>query len=197
MFRIINEIKRHKPCLSTHILLSVITIIISIVAIWVPVEIAKQQNGIALFEKRYRIYYELKIIDDFLDGYYKTRDYAIEELPIENLDKLSKEEREAIYYESLWEGEIHKNQYLTIDDAGAILKLQAQIIEPLDILFSDITSDEKTLCRDFLNTYLAMTQQYVLVRNSDKYIINGELEESYERLDLSKLLEKLRRQLEL
>lgn len=196
-FRMINAINQHaKPrkydwialvvsCLG--ILVSAIAII---VAVNVPRQIAEQQNKIALFEKRFNVYNELKAIDDFLNDYYKTQ-----ELTNDSLDELSKKEQEIISYQSIWEGEIHQNRYPNIEDIFAILSLQSQTIESLDFLFSDITSEEMELCENFYNTYRAMTERYVLVPNADGYIPFGEFDDNYERFELKDLLEKLKSQL--
>lgn len=45
-----------------------------IFAILIPKQIAEEQNKIALFEKRFEAYQEIKIIDDFLNGYYYSID---------------------------------------------------------------------------------------------------------------------------
>lgn len=203
-FRITNAIKSHaKPRKYDWIVLivSCFSIVFSasaiFVAVHIPKQIAEQQNKIALFEKRFAVYHELKIIDNFLNGYYDTYLIAINNLPIENLEELSQEQREAIYYKSLWEGEIQLNQYSINDDVGAILKLQSQNIESLSLLFYDITSDEETLCKDFFNAYNAMTQRYVQVSNADYYIHIREFDEAYKRFDLTNILKKMQKQLKI
>lgn len=201
-FRMINAINQHaKPRTYDWIALVVsclgilISTIAIIVAIRVPLKIAEKQDKIALFEERYNIYNELKTIDDFLNDYYETRSCVIDSLPVENLDELTKDQREAIYYESLWETYIHQNEYPSIESTSTILKLQAQTIDPLDIMFSDITSEEIELCKNFYSTYRAMTERYVIVPNADGFVIFGEFDDNYERFELKDLLEKLKSQL--
>lgn len=174
------------------ILISAIGII---VAIRVPLKIAEKQDKIALFEKRYSIYNELKTIDDFLNDYYETLSRVIDSLPVENLDERAKDQLEASHYESLWETYIHQNEYPSIENTYTILKLQAQTIDSLDIMFSDITSEEIELCKNFYNTYRAMTDRYVVVTNADGFVIFGEFDDNYERFELKNLLEKLKSQL--
>ena len=130
-----------------------------------------------------------------MNDYYETLSRVIDSLPVENLDELTKDQREAIYYESLWETYIHQNEYPSIESTSTILKLQAQTIDPLDIMFSDITSEEIELCKNFYSTYRAMTERYVIVPNADGFVIFGEFDDNYERFELKDLLEKLKSQL--
>ena len=64
-------------------------------------------------------------------------------------------------------------------------------------MFYNITSDEETLCKDFFNTYSAMTQQYVLVSSADRYISISDFDDEYNRLDLTDILKKMKQQLRL
>ncbi|WP_313069796.1 hypothetical protein [Lacrimispora sp.] len=171
----------------------IISTIAIFVAVLIPKQIAEEQNNIALFEKRYKVYHEVKIMNDFLNGYFDTYQIAIYNLPIRNP---SIEKREAYYYRSLWEGEIQKSQYSMSDDVGTILRQQEQLIDSLSLVF-DITSDEETLCNDFFNTYNAMTQRYVLLDETSIYISIREFNESYNRYDLVHILEKMKEQVKL
>ena len=170
-----------------------VSIIAIIIAIQVPKQIAEEQNKIALFEKRYKVYHEVKIMNDFLNGYFETYPTAVYNLPIRNPNL---EERKAFYYKSLWEGEIQKSQYSMNDDIGTILRQQEQLIDSMSLVFN-ISSDEEDLCNNFYNNYRAMTQRYVFLDKADFYISIREFDNKYDQFDLTELLEKIRVQVKL
>lgn len=197
---ITNAINNHtKPGIYEWITLVIsgLSIIISTIAIFVailiPKQIAVEQNKIALFEKRFEAYQEIKVINDFLNGYFETYSTAIYNLPIKNPNL---EGREAFYYKTLWEGEIQNNQYSMKDDVGTILRQQEQLIDSLSLVFN-ITEDEENLCYNFYNNYRAMTQRYVLLDKAVFYIPLGELDKDYSQFDLTNLLKKMREQVKL
>ena len=170
-----------------------ISLITIFVAIDVPKKIAQEQNSIALFEKRYEVFNEIKTINDFLDGYYESYEKAIYNMPFRDL---SLDERKALYYKGLWEGEIHFSQYSKNDEVANILKQQSKKIGYSSLLF-EMTEDEKSLCNDFFSSYAAMTQRYVTVETADYYIPFHKFDDNYNQYDMTNVLEKMEKQLEL
>ena len=114
--------------------LSLLSIIFSsfaiLVAIFVPMNIAEEQNKIALFEKRYEVYCEMRTIKEFVDEYFTSG--TSDSIKVVEGDE----------YVSLWEEEIHTNLYSNIENAGAVMKLQEQKIRSIDFIFEDITKEE-------------------------------------------------------
>jgi len=182
----------------------IISAVAIFVAILIPKQIAEDQNKIALFEKRYEVYHEIKVINDFLDDYYYTYldvtrvDNFPEELSPEGVlaENLTQEQREAIYFNTLWLGEIQINQYPNIDKTTVIVRQQAQKVGYASLLF-DITEDEKMLCDKFFKSYNAMIDRYVILSKADFYKLSGKFDDSYERYDLTNVLEMMEKQMEL
>jgi len=175
---------------SLGLFISLITIF---VAIDVPKKIAQEQNSIALFEKRYEVFNEIKTINDFLDGYYQTYEKAIYNMPFRDL---SPDERKALYYRELWEGEIHFSQYSKDNEVKNILNQQSKKIGYSSLLF-EMSEDEQSLCNDFFSSYAAMTQRYVIVETADYYIPIRKFDENYNQYDMTSVIEKMEKQLEL
>lgn len=151
-----KEIKRHaKPRVYDWLsfVVSALSIACSIaaiiVAIDIPNKIAEQQNKIALFEKRYEVYCEIRTVKEFIDEYYDlcTRD----SITVVEGDK----------YVHLWEDKIHINHYSSIENKGTIIKLQEQKIRSIDFIFEDITGEESALVKDFFDMYYSYTQNFI------------------------------------
>lgn len=154
-----------------------------IVAILIPGKIAKEQNKIALFDKRYEVYCEFQAIQNFLMGYSEV---------CSNEKGIYLDES---YYEMLWEGEIHNNFYPDTENVGTVLRLQRQKVDAISFVFAEITEEEKNLSKEFFNAYNALTQRCVLLSNADAYILFEELDKVYVMPNVSNLMEKMKEQL--
>lgn len=171
-----------------------LTIITIIVAIRIPKEIAEQQSEIDMFEKRYEVYYEMQTIKEFLDGYNSAWEKLSmiegvqEEIPIK-LDRKS-------MYASLWEG-LHQSYFSEIDSVTAVLDKQRRIVYSFHYVFENITPEERALGEKFFNTYYSMTQQYVQEGEKSIAIYFDDPQQNYEICDISGLIEKMEKQLEL
>ena len=159
----------------------VLTVVTIFVAIYIPNKIAYEQNRIALFDKRYETYWELRAIKEFVecDAY---------------LDETGTTVNSRMFY-GLWKGEIQDKYYPDTEHLITVLRMQEQAVYSIHLLFEEITEEEKELCELFFNTYSAMTQRYVQLADSDGAILWKEFDTSYTIVDISTILDKLEKQL--
>lgn len=187
--------------LGFSILSIVFSFIAIIVAIRVPKKIAKQQDKIALFDRRYELFHELKMIHDFMKEYYKVLKQggceSLNLLPDVNVNELSDEQKAGLLYQTLWEGSIHAVYYQDNSNPESILMNQKRIIQPISLLFDNVTTKEEEECTKFFNTYVAMTHRYVLLAKSSYYYPFKTFEESYIPVFLTNTLKKMREQIKL
>lgn len=180
--------------------ISLISIVLSALAIIKTGDIAKKQNDIALFEKRYEAYQELSIINQYVVDICSEELSGLQLEQIPHFDKYSDTEKdEALNYE-IWMGEVWSNYHKDLESANSVLNKQKQIISSIDLIFENITQEERNLYIDYLNNYCAMIQKSMIVyEDTESYSLDkstNDYKYTFETEWMKDFLLKLRGQLD-
>lgn len=171
-----------------NFVLTLTTILISAIALWISIRNASKQNKIALFEHRYEIYRKITEIGDLKPG-----------LEVNVLPPGFPNDRQV--WNSFYISLLLSNEQSKVQNANdsvirimLLLKDNEEMLSRANLLFKMKKHEKKTF-DDFVEAYNEFTRQ-LLIAEEDLDIKKKKLKTSFEK-DYPVIIEMMRRQIKL